>query len=193
MSERHIDIIDKFLRGELSATEQSEFDSLMKDPSFKQEIDQVTEISKAAGVLGREELRNMLADWDNEKPVKPANRIRLWVTVAASVLMLVVAYMLVMPRTQPDLLAEDYLRPYPNLIAPLQKGDTEDVSEYNEAFRFYEMGYYGKAEQGFFPTRSGRSCCQVLPRFDCSSRFQVQRSGRYSAPTCRCCRWKIYP
>ena len=48
-----------------------------------------------------------------------------------------------------QLMAENYLEPYPNVVAPLQKSSDGEPERYQQAFQFYEMGYYGKAEDIF--------------------------------------------
>jgi len=51
--------------------------------------------------------------------------------------------------TNPAEIANTYLHPYPNLVAPLQQKNTGDVTNYTEAFRMYELGYHSKAEDFF--------------------------------------------
>jgi len=46
-------------------------------------------------------------------------------------------------------IANEYLLPYPNLISPLQQQTSDEPINYNEAFRMYELGYHGKAEDFF--------------------------------------------
>ncbi len=53
------------------------------------------------------------------------------------------------PATDTTAIAETYLHPYPNLISPLQQQSSGKPSNYDEAFRMYELGYHSKAEDLF--------------------------------------------
>ena len=149
-SEHDIELIDGFLRGELDAGQVEQFERRRSDPEFESLYKRMQDVFEHVYVAGRDDLREEMDSWDRTSRTARTVRMRTLVGVAASILIIVVAFFLVQPRTSPDQLAMDYLSPYPNVVAPIQKsGDDSEPDRYQQAFQLYEMGYYNKAQDIF--------------------------------------------
>ena len=135
-------------------TEKDEFDRRMTDGEFRAALERIHYVVKGTRAYGREELKREMKKWDAIAESKPSSsgrivRLRTIAAVAASFLLLAVAVVLTMPKFDAKLMADQALKPYPNVIAPLQKSADDAPQRYQQAFQFYEMGYYGKAEDIF--------------------------------------------
>ena len=153
MSDNQLDIefVDRYLKGKLAETEIESLKSRLADSDFKTAFDQLVATHQAITAEGRSDLKRTLKQWDRQsnRPAARTIRMRTMVGVAASLLLLMVAYFVTRPGIDMQLLAENYLEPYPNVVAPLQKSSSDEPERYQQAFQFYEMGYYGKAEDIF--------------------------------------------
>lgn len=141
-------LIDKYLRNELSAAEVQEIQTRRTaDPQFARHLAEMEALQQAAKAEGRNNLRKKFRQWDRagKRQIFTIRRIAAAAAVAG---LLVLAYF-VIPREQtPPSLASAYLAPYPNVVAPLQKSDS-DPSTYEKAFQLYEAGEYKQAEAIF--------------------------------------------
>ncbi len=146
-----IDFIDRYLNGKLSDEENTSLQRRLEDPAFREAFNQLLATHTAIVAEGREDLRETLKQWDRESRRPPVKTIRMrtLMGVAASLLLLMFAYFVTRPAIDTQLLADNFLEPYPNVVAPLQKSADAGPDRYQQAFQFYEMGYYGKAEDIF--------------------------------------------
>ena len=149
MTDRDNYLIEQFLSRELTPGEEKELESRLSDPEFMAQYELSQKTVDAIRLEGREELRTQLRQWDRIRQINKRRQLYSYIGAAASIALLVLFYFVLSKPPAPEALVAEYLEPYPNVIAPLQKGNSDGSSTYEEAFRFYEMGYYGKAESGF--------------------------------------------
>ncbi|RLD22020.1 MAG: hypothetical protein DRI69_02495 [Bacteroidetes bacterium] len=71
------------------------------------------------------------------------------ITFFSAAAIVLVIWFLVRPATDTVTIAEEYLHPYPNLVSPIQQRNSGESTNYDEAFRMYELGYHSKAEDFF--------------------------------------------
>lgn len=147
ISEHDQILIDKYLRSSLTTAERAEFDERMQDPGFAAHVDAMREIQTAVAAEGRDGLRQMLRMWDRTRAARRLPLMRIGVAAAAVIVLLLGVYFL-LPQDRPDSLASAYLEPYPNVVAPIEKGD-QGLSEFEQAFQLYEAGRYTRAEKIF--------------------------------------------
>lgn len=80
-----------------------------------------------------------------------------WIGVAASIALLLGVFFMQNTEEKPvDYLAiytENY-QPYPNIVAPIVKSETDSLTAYEEGFQLYEKGEYAKAIQNLTPSNS---------------------------------------
>ena len=73
-----------------------------------------------------------------------------YIGIAVGILILIVGGLTIFNPFQSDTseLFETYFKPYPNVVAPISKGET-DILFYEKAFQLYEVGDYEKANIAF--------------------------------------------
>ncbi len=149
IDKRDIELIDGHLRGELDEQGSTLFESRKDDPEFAGLLEEMVATKTVIRAEGRQQLKDELRKWDNSTKVRRLVRIRTVIGVAASILILIVAYFVFRPTADLDAIAENYLEPYPNVVAPIQKSGGDELTPFERAFQLYEMGYYDKAEDQF--------------------------------------------
>jgi hypothetical protein len=149
IEKRDIEIIDAHIRGELDEQGLKALRKRREDPEFADLMDEMLETRRAISAEGRKELREEMRNWDKSAKVRRLVRVRTVIGVAASILILVVAYFVFRPTADLEAIAESYLDPYPNVVAPIQKSGGDELTPFERAFQLYEMGYYNKAEDQF--------------------------------------------
>ncbi len=155
LTDRQLDILDRFLRNEMGDSDREEWKAMMQDPRVQDEIRNMTHLQQAIREEGRERLRAELGAWDMEEgkaAEKPgAKRVfSYWRWAAAAVLFLIVVAALLMQNrdSDPASLFAEYYAPYPNIVAPIQKGESS-VDPFSRAFQLYEAGQYQEAIDAF--------------------------------------------
>lgn len=149
MNEKDLELIDRYLTGNMTDEDRELWQERIADEEFRNALASSSEIQQAVRFEGREDLRKLLLEWDNQPAIRRRSRMYFWASTAAALLILVLVYLFTRPGSSPAYIASNYVEPYPNLVAPLQKGEAGSPDEYAEAFHLYETGYYGKAESAF--------------------------------------------
>lgn len=143
-------IIEKYLNGDLEGEELTLFEKeYADDPELRQQV----EISRAAiaGIqqVGRELEKTEMAEWEDE--LKSTGKVRklevaLWYKVAAAIIILAIpTYLFLMPSNPYD----EFYAPFPNYIAPTERGEDASNDQKQNGLVFYENGNYQKAIESF--------------------------------------------
>jgi len=142
------DLIEKYFSNSLSPKEQLKFNELLHtDEKFKIELDFQKDLQKVIYRNQRNDLKKVLQNFEQHKPVvKLLNISKKWL-VAASILLIVgLGYIFLKNdnySSPDDLFVQNY-EPYRNIVLPVARGATSNTIE-QSAFVAYENGNYRKA------------------------------------------------
>lgn len=143
-----IDLINKYFSNSLNPKEQLKFNELLRsDEKFKKEFDFQKDLQKVIYRNQRSDLKKVLQNFEQDKPVgKLFNLSKKWL-VAASILFIVGLGFIFLKSnyypSQDKLFVQNY-QPYRNIVQPVARGDHSKTIEYS-AFVAYENGDYHKA------------------------------------------------
>lgn len=150
MSDTYEHLIDNHFRGLLTAQEQEEWERLQSEPAFQKELLFRQQFHKAVNTVGRNELKKRLQALESNQttaPMRPQIIRQWWFWSGVAALILVgwwgLRYLTTQPTFSEQLVAE-VLEPYPNIVAPVHRGQPIDTS-YTQAFQYYENGAYQEA------------------------------------------------
>ncbi|MEQ8417134.1 MAG: hypothetical protein RIB71_21810 [Imperialibacter sp.] len=158
MEEQDIALIDRYLNGELSESEEEEFrQRLAAEKDFAQLFEDVRYLQKG---LERAELEKAWkaiqaaeADIVDTAPTGAATfSWKVWLPVAASVALLVVAaWFFLLRSTEPQALYAQYFEVYPNVEAPIYRDSSakDSLTTKDLAFRRYADEDYDMAIEIF--------------------------------------------
>ena len=145
MEEQDIALIEQYLRGELAAKEAGDvrrrlaedkaFAELYEDLRYIEKGLQHAELSRALGVIQEAE-----AAASGAEPGRTALGWRLWLPIAASATLLVVAaWFFLTKATEPEELFAEYFEVYPNVEAPIYRDSSasDSLPTKDLAFRRY--------------------------------------------------------
>ena len=149
MSDNNDNIIDKFLRGEANDEEQK---ALFNDADLKDELQFKKDLQSALGNESRQLMKDKLIQLD-QKIVARQSMNKFFIIIGI-LLFIVIGSLVIWNNTQSnstefntktaeEVFAANF-EPYPNIIAPIVKGDNE-VTEREKAFQLYEQGDYETA------------------------------------------------
>lgn len=151
LEERHHELIDKFLLQSLNDYEQKEFEQLIKDTDFQAEVLFREDLLVATQTEGRTQLKARLTALEQNATMqntKEAKRISMFrVSLAAAAILLIGIFMLrflFIQNIDKETIVAQYFEPYPNIIAPLHRGEAATDS-LSLAMSFYENKDYNKA------------------------------------------------
>ncbi|GAB3646102.1 hypothetical protein GCM10028791_05530 [Echinicola sediminis] len=139
------ELIEKYFENSLSPHQLEEFEELMAiDKEFSSEVEFQKQLKAA---IIREERANLKADLQSlDNPTKTYS-LRWWHVAAGVVLLIGLTWLAsTMINPQPNHLYMTYFEPYPNVVAPVVRGDdnVEDDLK-SHAFHLYDQGQYEKA------------------------------------------------
>lgn len=139
-------LIEKHIQNKLSPLEQAEFDALLlNDNAFKKEVDFHINLKKVTQHEDDTAFRALLAGFEAKKPQKRRRLNIKWLAAASIVLLLGLTYFFnTNNNASPNELFNNYFEPYKNVIAPIERGTTEQ-NEKTMAFMAYEKGNYNEA------------------------------------------------
>lgn len=163
-------LINRYIRDELTEAEQEFLNERLKDAAFQEELNLQKSLQKAFQVSGREVLKSRFQQLEtnrvNEKKTTSQDSpgrvisINRWLIAAASVLLLVAAWWYFAPGTStPDQLYAQYYEPYPNVVAPIQKGEPSE-NQFVRPYQLYERQEYREAIEGFLKLPNGEISAQ---------------------------------
>ncbi|MEZ4848891.1 MAG: hypothetical protein R3B93_09815 [Bacteroidia bacterium] len=157
-------LIDKYVQEGLSGTEKSKFQTLMQKSEFAEEVDFRQKLKKASQKGGRDELKALFNELDEELEEDEAETQSIplrsrrfawypWAGVAAAVLLLFTFFLWPSPSEQE--LFVDHYNSFPNLIAPGDRSGGEQ-NLLDRALKAYEQKDYTEAVHLFeqFPEMS---------------------------------------
>jgi len=177
LSEKDNFLIEKRILGQLNEDEQQQFNVRLNDPLFVKELEVQMDVKRAAQSFERDGLRNLMRQQEQDR--SPAvrsiasqryRRILAW--SAAAVLLLIIALLFLLPQAPGisyDSLYTNYYEPFPNIVSPITKGDSEDLNGY----RAYETAEYERAIDFFLrqPDPNYRSRFYLAQSYLASSDF----------------------
>ncbi len=150
-------LLEKFLQGKLTETEQQEFDSLLKnDPAFKEEVEFQTDVMRA--VIAEEDgnFAEMLSDFESEARNEEQQIVQVestgakrfptkWLVAASIAILAALTYFFTLNQANDpkDLFAENF-KPYRNVTHPITRGE-EPADHKTKAFLAYSKGEYKEA------------------------------------------------
>lgn len=153
LTDNQMDVLDRFLRNEMTVADETMWESMMRDPKVQDEVRNMTHLQQMIQHEGRDRLRAELKTWDealSQDNIFAKRRFIDWRWVSAAAVALIFVSIFIIRGFQnesKDLFAS-YFEPYPNIVAPIQKGD-DQVNAYDRAFQLYESGTYKEAIDAF--------------------------------------------
>jgi hypothetical protein len=157
--ENDISFIEKHLAGNLSESENIQFQERLVDNDFKSELQAHKDALLAIKLEGRKNLKSKFQEWDenissddtpNKNQKQPKNN--LWKIIIGLIIMSLLGLGIYYLMNKDEAVVIDKslyaanFEAYPNVIAPLQKGAPEE-NDYKKAFQSYELKDYNNAEK----------------------------------------------
>lgn len=148
-----LDHIEKYLRGELTEEEISDFEALMEnDAALKEQVAQHRQLLKGLEIGFNTELKELLIEEESKiknTPIQKPSRIKSLyplMGIAAAVALLIIAFFSLRDDAfNPEELYAQYYKVYPNVEAPVSRSE----SNKKNPFAFYEAGDYATALANF--------------------------------------------
>ena len=153
--ERDIELIDAFLRDELTSKSQKEFDERMKDVDFKEKLEYLKDLLVASNSVERESRKSWLDLEENKitselRPKKPKESPRKWLWGLAGMIVVIITIIifnhLLNKRNDPKTLFAHHFEAYPNVINPVKMGPDRTG---DDPYQLYEQELYADAIQIF--------------------------------------------
>lgn len=159
LDEKDIELIDKYVRGELTGNVLKDFKQrLTSDTAFAEQVGWHEKLVGGIKKQSRKELKAYLQSLDTQvvssikEPAseKKVATLTFWkYAVAAAVALLVAAvFWFDLLHPSPATLFAQYYQPYPNVEATIERND-EVADAYQQAFQWYEDGQYEEASAAF--------------------------------------------
>lgn len=149
--EKDIELLDGYLENTLGADDRSAVEArLQNDSGFRQLLEDLKILKESIRQSSRVQLKEELVEIENKLSANPEGKtasLRPWIIgVAASLVLVVVTFLLWPKPTDTQELFAQYFEPYPNVIMPTVRGDLEpDTTLMAKAYRAYDSGDYEKA------------------------------------------------
>lgn len=144
-------LIEKYFENQFSASEKEQFSELLKtDLAFKERLEFEQSVKKALHLKERKTLKNTLQGFENKKETKMIS-LKSWYWAGAASVAILFAFTWFLTSKKPsdaDLYAS-YYQAYPNVVAPLVRGENEVSGEKKKAFELYEAEKFEEAAQLF--------------------------------------------
>jgi tetratricopeptide (TPR) repeat protein len=150
------DLIDAYLKGELTSSQRFEFDSKLKsDPEFQEEFQEIKNIHNSIKESARENILSILKNQEtsiqSRKTIKTNTTMKKYISIAASLLLVVAFGYLTFFNTTTEINNEkvfaEYYRTYNNLESGSERGAAIDLSSLkNQAYYAYDMENFFEAE-----------------------------------------------
>ncbi len=150
--EKDEQLLDKYVREELSAEEEKQFQQRRQDADFEAALQWQKDLQAAAQKSGRQDLKAQVKGWETTASVKKKKRVGYWrwviITISVVVALLLVWLLLRPDPKSPAQIFAEHFMPYPNIVAPIEKS-AERASEETLAYEAYELAAYPQAEVQF--------------------------------------------
>ena len=144
-------LIEKYFEGQLSANEKQLFDETFKnDGDFKTTFEFEQNVKDGIHLLERNSLKKMLKGFE-EKPQTKIIPFRnwLWLGAAAMLVMGISLWLFLGNQANSEELYMSYYQTYPNVVAPIVRGESTPQDEKQKAFEAYEQEKYPIAQTLF--------------------------------------------
>lgn len=157
--EKDIELIDKYVKGELSGDALAGFEQrLATDITFAEQVEWHEKLVGGIKKQSQKELKDYLQSLEEEDVslhIKSEPKIKFFLSdywkysmAAAVTLLIVSAFIFNWLRPSPQDLFVQYYQPYPNVEATIERND-EATGAYTQAFQLYEDGQYAEAAIAF--------------------------------------------
>lgn len=159
IEEKDIDLIEKYLEGNLTGQDFQEFKQrLEEDSEFRESLEEMETIVSGIRYTGRRKIQHELDQLEanlprlrqeNETKVVAMRRTRTW-AAAASVFLVAVTAFWFFNKSQigDEQLFISYYQPYPNVESPTTRGET-GLSLREQAYAAYDLEQYDEAADFF--------------------------------------------
>ncbi|MFP2997076.1 tetratricopeptide repeat protein [Spongiivirga sp. MCCC 1A20706] len=139
-------LLEKYFSGELDASEQLEFDSLLKtDADFKAEFELQQDIQQAIKLSERADKKRLLQRYEEDRAAVDNAKAskRKWLPIAAAIALLFSLGIYIGSNIAPsgNSLYDNYYEMYPNTVYSITRSGGEESPE-RSAFEAYEGGDY---------------------------------------------------
>lgn len=135
-------LIDKYIRNELSEEETQLFELKIQNPEFNKLVAEHELLKSALGEVEAGNLKQMLKNHESQNAPKPSITSKfgwkLMVTALLLILSIVAYRMLSQSTIDNNSIYAQFYSPYPNVIDPITKGDKVQLT----LFQLYEMKKY---------------------------------------------------
>ena len=137
-------LIDKYLRSQLTDTEQLDFDQRMQDEQFADEVGFRSSLLVVSEEKGNEKLHSLLEKesqrLDNIKPKKKP--LTLFIFIALLIVAGLCYLWIQSKQSTPEELYIAHYEKFPNLIAPTERSDATKMSSLEQAMYAYDNHNY---------------------------------------------------
>ena len=151
ISQEQQEIIEKYLRQELSEVDQSKFTAYRQDAEFQEELKIWMDLQQVFKIHGRQRLKDQLRTRERQLIQRQSRRpnIYRYIAIAAAILVLA-TFIFLMPQTTnyEKRLFDAHFEPYPSILKPTTRGDVQK-SEEQDPYFLYESEAYVQADVGF--------------------------------------------
>lgn len=140
---KYTDVIDRYLRGEMSSDEEQAFlDQANHDEALAEELELCRDIQRGAEIHAARDLKSALQRHE-QKTYKKRSPGSGWKVAASVVLLAAVGYIIFqMTGRDKNGIYDQYYTPYPNIVNPLDRSENTGT---DDGFRLYEKGQYQDA------------------------------------------------
>lgn len=136
------ELIDKYIRNELSPTDAEQFQLRMEDSRFSELLTEYEQLKTALKEVETENFKNMLKIHESSNAKRPLLSYRLiWIFLIGTFAIggTIALYKSQNPETSKrEQIYASYYAPYPNVIDPITKGEQNHAS----VFQMYELKKY---------------------------------------------------
>ena len=149
--ENVIEKIDRYLNGEMSASEKAAFEEQVhQDKELREEVAMQHDIKIGIGKFEEanlnvklQEKETMLRQSNQKNSRGKSGKIFLWTALAAGFSLMLIAFIWLFITDSPQALYAEYYQPYPNVVSPIDRAQPSAVEE--NPFQLYETGRYADA------------------------------------------------
>ena len=124
------DLIDKYLRYELTQEDVLTFEERKKSNDFAELVREMESISESLAKVGAIQLKNEMEQWYQEdaRLKKSKTKVLVWISVAASVLLL--CGLIVWNSKKPERLSHSFATHFPDYISQVKRGQESENLTY---------------------------------------------------------------
>lgn len=136
--------IDRYVTNQMNKEERTEFEKRMRDHvALAESVHMHRDVLVGVEYYFLKELKQELINSDQQKP---KSKIRTYLAIAASILLLAgagITFYFLNIGVDSDSLFITYFEPYPNIVAPVTR--SSESSSYEEVMQLYETEQYAEA------------------------------------------------